>query len=200
MSAASEIPDFAVADPILRHLFPIQPQAASLGKWQRTFDYDVWTHCHTADVDPFTLWERVPGGVIRIPRLDTVMHVIKAGTAHHIEGLFGYWRTSGSDIVWFRVVRDGLVHEAMVLGGCPGAYENDSISWICPGCAKEFGAVTIDTGRKRLHRFWAEEPEIVEKFNSSEQARTCPDCARIHPPAYRFRRHDAPETLTDLAW
>ena len=202
MSAIPEIHNFAGSEPVLRYIFPVTPNSPSLGQWKRTFDYDVWTQCSKDGLDPYTLWEKVEGGVVRIPKLESTLHVIKAGTPHHIAGLFGYWRTSDSDIIWFRVVREGLVHEAMVLGGCPSAYEQDSISWICPSCAKEFGKVSIKTGRKNLSRFWAEESVVLSNFNASESSRTCPKCSRLHPLAYEFKRpRDADDNPNpDLNW
>ena len=200
MTVAPEIRNFAGSDPVLRYIFPINPDSTVLGKWQRTFDYDVWTQCHQEADDPLTLWEKVPGGVVRVPKAESVMHVISAGIPHHIAGLFGYWRTCGSDIIWLRIVRDGFVHEAMVLGGCPSAYEQDSISWICPSCATEFGKVDIATGRKSGQRFWAEEAKAVAKFNDSPEARTCPNCSRVHPLAYSFRTPDVTSSQSDLNW
>ncbi len=200
MTAIPEVRNFAGAEPVLRYLFPVKPDASTLGKWQRTFDYDVWTHCSTDGNDPHTLWEKVEGGVVRIPKHESTLHVVKAGTPHHVAGLFGYWRTSDSDIIFFRVVREGVVHEAMVLGGCPSAYEQDSISWICPSCATEFGKVTVSTGRKNISRFWAEEVKAVARFNSAESQRTCPVCARVHPLAYEFKRPGMPDAHPELDW
>jgi len=200
VTAIPEIHNFAGTEPVLRYIFPVTPDALTLGKWNRTFDYDVWTQCNNKGCDPYTLFEKVEGGVVRVPKLESTLHVIKAGTAHHISSLFGYWRTSDSDIIWFRVVRDGFIHEAMVLGGCPSVYEQDSISWICPSCATEFGNVSIQTGRKSLSRFWAEESVVLSAFNASESKRTCPNCSRLHPLAYEFKRPGDPDPHPELNW
>ena len=117
---------------------------------------------------------------------------------HHIERLFGYWRACDSDIVWFRIVQAEWVHYAMVLGGQPGAYQKDAILWICPSCASRIGHAEIETGRRRSAQFWRREKDIVGAFNENEAARTCNQCGRVHPLAYRFRRlsvegRDSPE-------
>ena len=118
--------------PILRYLLPIGPDSPTVGRWTRTHDYDVWTDCRAADAPPLTLWEARENGVLRIPDDETVMHVVKGGTPHHVAQLFGYWRACDSDLVWFRIARADFVRYAIVLGGTPEAYVNDAILWNLP--------------------------------------------------------------------
>lgn len=166
----------------------MKPDSATLGQWRRTHDYEVWTHCQTKNEPPLTLWEAHGAGVVRLPDQDTLMHVIKGGVPHHVEQLFGYWRACDSDIVWFRIVRDDRVHYAMVLGGCPSAYESDKLLWICPSCANVLQQHEIVTGRKGVQRFWRQEGSFIDEFNNPVEHRTCDKCGHVHPPAYRFRQ------------
>jgi hypothetical protein len=186
--------------PILRYLLPIGPDSPSLGRWTRTHDYDVWVECRAADAPPLTLWEAREGGVLRIPDDETVMHVVKGGTPHHIEQLFGYWRACDADVVWFRIARDDFVRYAIVLGGTPEAYAKDAIFWICPACAAPFDRHELVTGPHGIERFWRGEAEAVAAFNADRARRTCPRCGHEHPPAYRFRRAGLDDAPPTLAW
>ncbi len=186
--------------------FLIEPDAATLRRWTRTHDYLVWTDCRPADAAPLVLWEAHGKGVVRLPNSDALMHVIAGGVPHHVEGLFGYWRACDSDIVWLRAAGGGVVRYVMVLGGSPAAYEKDAIQWICPICAGVIERTEIATGWTHAQRFWRREADIVAAFNADPARRTCPACAHVHPPAYRFRRAgvvagDAADAATvALAW
>ncbi|HXP77236.1 MAG TPA: hypothetical protein VN823_24070 [Stellaceae bacterium] len=186
--------------PILRYLLPIGPDSPTVGRWTRTHDYDVWTDCRAADAPPLTLWEARENGVLRIPDDETVMHVVKGGTPHHVAQLFGYWRACDSDLVWFRIARADFVRYAIVLGGTPEAYVNDAILWICPSCATSLGRRDFATGPHGIEKFWRGEAESVTAFNSDRAHRTCPSCGHEHPPAYRFRRAGLDEAAPAVAW
>lgn len=184
-----------------RNQFPLWPTSTVLGQWKASHDYDIWTDCRASQERQLTLWEARKGGVVRLPNTASLMHVIPGGVAHHVEGLFGYWRACDSDIIWLRVERDGLARNAMILGGSPGDYKKDHILWICPACAATIHDVEIETGRARMDLFWAREREIVAAFNADERQRTCPSCTHVHPPAYTFRTKDAKASgPSDLAW
>ncbi|MGH7089582.1 MAG: hypothetical protein ACREFQ_11850 [Stellaceae bacterium] len=186
--------------PILRHILPIAPDSPSRGCWTRTHDYDVWVECRAADAPPLTLWEARDGGVLRIPDHPTVMHVIKSGTPHHIAELFGYWRASDADIVWFRIAREDVVRYVLVLGGTPGAYAKDAILWICPACAATLDRREFATGPHGIERYWRAEAEAVATFNGDRARRTCLSCGHEHPPAYRFRRGEPGDAPPAIAW
>jgi hypothetical protein len=180
--------------------FPLSLNSPLLGRWNKTHDYDVWTECKPAEAAALRLWEVRGAGVVRIPDNASVLHVIKGGTAHHVEGVFGYWRTCDSDIIWVRVEREGVTRYAMIVGGSPSDYHKDVISWICPRCATSLHSVELQTGRAKLNEFWAREAEIVAAFNADEALRTCTNCAHVHPLAYSFRSDRAAAPDPDLAW
>ncbi len=171
----------------VQHIFSLLPESAGLGEWRATSDYQVWTQCVPLTGPQLVLWETRGRGVVRIPDLDTILHAIPAGVAHHVEGLFGYWRVSQSDILWMRARRDPWVHHAMILGGDrANASQIDVICWICPQCATHFGHREIEFRRKSPGTFAASEEAAIASFNTAEAARTCPSCGKLHPPAYRF--------------
>jgi hypothetical protein len=173
-------------DPILHYEFSLRRDPAERGRWHRTVDYFVWTDMRGRDDPPLSIWELHRGGAVRIPDTDMSMHVIRGGTPHHIEHLFGYWRVCDTDIVAFRSVQADGVYHALVLGGCPGAYNKDAILWVCPKCAHILGCHEVATGRIAWDRFWVEEEARVRDFNADPSRRTCARCGCVHPNAYRF--------------
>ena len=190
-----------MVSPVLRHLFLIEPGEATLGVWKRTQDYDVWTDCRPKSAPPLTLWEARGERVIRIPDNDAVMHVVSGGVPHHIEGLFGYWRVCDSDLIWFRTLQEDWIHYAIVLGGCPSAYLNDAVVWICPQCGTHMHRQSAATGRQDMRQFWRLEERAVQEFNRGEDGRKCVKCGHLHPPAYRFQSTGKDKTPSpEIAW
>jgi hypothetical protein len=173
-------------DPILHYEFPLKRPPSERGHWHRTADYFIWTDVRANADPPLSVWELRPGGAVRIPDGDTLMHVIRGGTPHHIDHLFGYWRVCDADIVSFRSVQPDAVYYALVLGGCPGAYNKDALLWVCPKCAHVLERHEVATGRTGWDRFWDEEGRRVRAFNADATPRTCARCGFIHPRAYRF--------------
>lgn len=177
----------------------IEPNAETLGHWSQTQDYLVWTECRNANERPLTLWQAQGPGVVRLPDNDALMHVIAAGVPHHIEGVFGYWRTCGADIVWLRAVRGEHVRYVLILGGSPTEYRNDVIQWICPVCASAIDRHEVKTRWSDPSRFWDREAEIVAAFNADSSRRSCPNCRNVHPLGYRFRRAEVrPDPETEM--
>jgi hypothetical protein len=171
-----------------KNVFVVNPANPAMGQWRSTRDYDVWSQCLPEEQAPLTLWEALGNGVLKIPDSDSLMHIITAGTPHHVEHLFGYWRVCEADIIWFRARRHGMVYYTMVLGGCPPAYLADTILWICPKCATRLSPHSVAREAKKKGKFWAEEVEVVNRFNASTAQRICPSCHHEHPPAYSFQR------------
>ena len=175
-----------MTDPVLHYLFQFARDESQRGQWGRTVDYFVWTDLRPRDEAPLTLWELVPEGALRIPDTDATMHIVRGGRPHHVEHLFGYWRVCDADIVSVRNVQPEGVYHALILGGCPGAYNNDAILWICPKCAQQLARFDLATGPKGWDRFWQEEQRRVQDFNADAKLRTCKGCGFVHPLAFRF--------------
>lgn len=185
-------------DPVLQYILPIDPESATLGQWTRSHDYHVWTDCRAETEPPLTFWEARGKGVVRIPDEATLMHIVSAGVAHHIEHLFGYWRQCDSDLMWLRVARGKWTRYALVIGGSPDAYKSDRILWICPACGETMRLKEFATGPKGIERFWRAEREAVAAFNAASEHRTCSRCDHVHPPAYPFQKPGVP--APDIAW
>jgi hypothetical protein len=167
-----------MADPVLHYLFEFDRAPAERGRWGRTVDYFVWTDLRPREAPPLTIWELFPEGAVRIPDNDTVMHIVRGGTPHHIEHLFGYWRVCDADVVSIRNVQpDGV-------------------------CANLLARFDAKTGPKGWDRFWDEERRHIAEFNADPKLRTCGRCGFLHPLAYRFdAQADSPdERAAREAW
>ena len=172
--------------PILHYDIPLKPVDGPFGRWVGTVDYVVWSGCYGLDDPPLTVWELHDRGALRIPDKDDLMHVIRGGTPHHIEHLFGYWRVCDADVIYFRTRQDDAVYYMLVAGGRPGHYAKDSLLWVCPKCATQYNRHDFDTGMAHWKRFWDAELGLTRSFNDDEGLRTCPQCNHVHPPAYGF--------------
>lgn len=184
-----------MSDPILAYVFPFKESETATGNWDRSLDFTVWSEVRAHDEPPLTLWELVgQGQVRRVPEKHDLMHIIHAGTYFHLEHIFGYWRRSDADTIFFRTVQPEGVYYALVLGGMTAIYEKDAIAWVCPQCGTLMCEAEARTGQQGQGLFNAFEKERVAYFNSDPAARICPKCATPHPYAYRFpRADDSPE-------
>ena len=172
--------------PILHYDIPLKPPDGGFNRWQASVDYIVWSGCWPKDAPGLTIWELVEGGAVRIPEQDNLMHVIRGGTPHHIEHLFGYWRVCDADIIYFRTVQRDEVYYLLVTGGKPGSYKTDALLWVCPKCATQMNRQDFLTGKAGWKRFWDAELDRVRTFNADESLRTCPGCGFVHPAGYGF--------------
>lgn len=188
--------------PILHHDIPLKPADGPFGRWLATVDYIVWSGCFSASQPPLTVWELHDGGALRIPEQDDLMHIVRGGTPHHIEHLFGYWRICDADVIYFRTRQGAETYYLLVTGGRPGSYARDSLLWVCPKCAAPFNRHDFETGMARWKRFWDAELGLVRAFNGDETLRTCPECGHVHPPAYGFypAEDSAAEAETRRQW
>lgn len=188
--------------PILHYDIPLKPADGPHGRWLATVDYIVWSGCFPAPHPPLTVWELHDGGALRIPEQDDLMHIIRGGTPHHIEHLFGYWRICDADVIYFRTRQGTETYYLLVTGGRPGSYARDSLLWVCPKCAARFNRHDFETGMARWKRFWDAELGLVRAFNGDEALRTCPECGHAHPPAYGFypAEDSAAEAETRSQW
>ncbi len=176
----------AVAHPALHHVFDFARTPAERGLWHKTDDYFIWTTLRPAQEPPLTLWELRPEGVLRIPDSRMTFHQTPASTPHHFDHLFGYWRECDTDLVSVRAVQPEGVHYALVIGGKPGSYTRDAISWICPKCAHVLARFEVKTGPTGWSKLWEEEKGRVGDFNADRKLRICTQCGFEHPLAYPF--------------
>jgi hypothetical protein len=153
------------------------------GDWQEASRYHVWTKRYPVTAAPLSVIERRDGKVLRAPDITRVMHRIPAGTPYHIEHLFGFWRTTGSDTLFIRAEVESEVYYTLVVGTHSEAFGIETIGWFCPGCNAELRTATFDLARFGLERFWTFALEQARAFNASAE-RTCSGCGNVHSYAY----------------
>ncbi|MGC4028114.1 MAG: hypothetical protein QM696_04480 [Steroidobacteraceae bacterium] len=185
----------------LLNVFSLWPDSKTLGQWRVSDDYQIWTDRRPVGQGELTLWEQHGRGVVRVPDNKTLMHVISAGTSYHVANLFGYWRRSAADTIWFRIQREGIVHHVILMGGDRTTPTlRDTLHWICPACATSFGEVEVVSQRRNPSSFQEAECAAVNAFNASDANRKCPGCGEVHPPAYSFRSQGAASTPDGQDW
>jgi hypothetical protein len=157
------------------------------GNWQEASRYQVWTKRYPTTNAPLSVIERRDGKVLRSPDILRVMHRIPSGTPYHIEHLFGFWRTTGSDTLFIRAEVENDVNYTIVVGTHDADFGIETIAWFCPRCNAELRTATFDLARFGLDRFWTFALEQARAFNDSTE-RTCSGCGNIHPLAYGFQQ------------
>jgi hypothetical protein len=172
------------------------------GDWQDASRYQVWTKSYPLDAPPLSVLERRAGTVLRVPDTSRLLHHVPAGTPYHIEHLFGFWRTTGSDTMFLRAEYDNQTYYTMIVGTHALEFGTETIAWYCPRCVAEVRAATFDLRRYGLDAFAAFVLEQVRAFNASSDTRTCPSCVHVHPYAYGLNENaDAgPESQGRAAW
>ncbi len=175
----------AMNDPTPFYNIPLKGLAGNYGIWQETPDYYCWTGRFAQSDKPLTIWEKVEGGVVKIPDGQAVLHVIPAGRPHHIDHLFGYWHTCNADKFVVRKEQEDDVHYMIILGGAKRDYSYDIVAWYCPSCGTELGGgARVEAGARNRPKFLDEQLRLVRRFNEEESLRLCPSCGAIHPKAY----------------
>lgn len=172
------------AKPTLYHDIPLKGLPEHYGAWHETTDYFCWSGRFDIGDEPLGLWEKVDGGVIKIPNKPVMLHIIPAGRAHHIDHLFGYWHLCEADKFFVRKMHGNEVFYALVVGGMKTAYRRDTIAWLCPSCGTELESHTLDTGARRWSKFLDEQLRLVRQFNEQDERRHCQKCGTNHPKAY----------------
>jgi len=163
------------------------------GSWQEASRYQIWTNRYPLTEPKLSVVERRDGSVLRVPDRVRVMHRIPAGTPYHIEHLFGFWRTTGSDTLFVRAEVEDHAYYTLVVGTHSAGFGAETIAWCCPRCAAELRAATFDLKRYGLPAFWEFALAQAREFNASTEARTCAACGNVHPYAYGWDpQADAP--------
>jgi len=154
------------------------------GSWQEVSRYQVWNNRYPLSEPPLSVVERRDGNVLRVPDNVRLMHRIPAGTPYHVEHLFGFWRTTGSDTIFIRAEVEDNVYYTIFVGTHATGFGIETLAWYCPRCAAEVRALTFDLKRFGLQQFWTFALAQAREFNASPAARTCGGCGHIHPYAY----------------
>ena len=201
---ASRGDEAPVNHPVMNFEWFLNDTRGEINRWEASTDFFIWRGCFPADAPPFVVWEKVAGGVVRIPveGKTYLMHMIHAGTPHHIDHLFGYWRICDLDTIYVRTVQGDDADYMLAVGGNLDAYRADGLAWYCPQCANELVRHSVAVSRARWRDFWDRQLTLVRAFNADEGVRTCPECGHLHPPGFGFDPADdtAEERLQREAW
>jgi len=155
------------------------------GSWQEASRYQIWTR-KAALADPaLSVLERRDGKVLRVPERSRVMHRIPGGVPHHIEHLFGFWRTTAADTVFIRAEMDDEVYYTLIVATTGRDVGTETVAWYCPKCGAELQSAAFPAARFGLRAFWNHALEQARAFNAAA-ARTCAGCGTTHPHAYGF--------------
>ncbi len=177
--------------PIPFYDIPLKGLPGKYGSWQETPDYYCWTGRFETTDKPLTIWEKVEGGVVKIPEKPALLHVIPAGRPHHIEHLFGYWHSCNADKFVVRKEQEDAVYYMIVLGGAKRDYSYDVVAWYCASCGSELPAgAKVDAGARNRPKFLDEQLRLVRQFNEQEDLRRCVKCGIVHPKAYGLLPED----------
>ena len=75
----------------------------SLGELHEVGQYWIWAQRRPAGAPRLLLLERRPEGIVPYDRAGYFLHVVPAGTPHHVNEVFGYWLTTDADRVWLQL-------------------------------------------------------------------------------------------------
>ena len=160
------------------------------GGWHESADYFCWSGRFAVTDKPLTVWEKVEGGVIKLPDKPVLMHIIPAGRPHHIEHLFGYWHSCDADKFFIRKVDGEQVYYVLVVGGTKALHRRDTIAWCCPQCGTEIDHHVVEGGAPKWNEFLVRQLDLVRRFNENESLRRCSSCGHVHPLCYGLRPED----------
>ncbi len=149
--------------------------------------YWIWAQTYSPHAAPLRLLEWTAQGIADITTDRYSVHVVKAGVAHHIEGLFGYWLIADADHIWIQAPRSNSRHYVLIAGGKTGVNRVHTITWYCPSCGYQLGEAHRLSHDGTPAAFLEAQAAVVETFNASVTARTCRQCSTVHPLAYAFR-------------
>jgi len=172
-----------VSGPILGFDIPF---GADDDAWAEANQYCVWTQRFPAAAPALHVIERIDGTVKDAPPAPQALRLIPAGMQHRIAHLFGFWRESDADTLFFRSEQGADIRYAMVVSVGAVAYKIEQLFWTCPACQGELARFFFEAGRYGLPAFWNFALERSREFNLEDAARTCDQCGTIHPHAYGF--------------
>ena len=162
------------------------PFGADDDAWTVANQYGIWTKRFWPTAGK-RLVERPDGAVNEAPETPQAMRLIPAGMPHRIANLFGFWRQSDADTLFFRSEQDEDTRYALVVSIGAVNYKNEQLFWTCPGCRTELARCSFEAKRFGLPAFWEFAAERTREFNADEAARTCKGCGTVHPHALGWR-------------
>jgi hypothetical protein len=158
--------------------------------WTQANQYGVWTQRFPVATPVLHVIERIEGAVSEAPGAPQALRLIPAAMPHRIAHLFGFWRESDADTLFFRSEQGGDVRYALVVSVGAVTYKSERLFWTCPSCQSELARFDYESRRFGLPEFWRFALERVREFNGDNAARKCPTCGTVHPLAYGFHAKD----------
>lgn len=159
------------------------PFGADNGTWAEAGQYCVWTQRYAHDAELPRVTELAGGEVREAPGDTTSFRLIPAGMAHRIAPLFGYWRISDADTLFFRSLQDADVRCAVVVSVGATTYANEQWLRTCPRCHAELARASFDAKRLGFPAFLQFAAERERAFDADAALRTCASCGCVHSPS-----------------
>lgn len=159
------------------------PFGADDDSWTVANQYGLWTKRFEPSAEKLRVVERIDGVVNDAPAAPQTMRLIPAGMQHRIAHLFGFWRASDADTLFFRSEQDDGTRYALVVSIGALNYKHEQMLWTCPDCQAELARFSFEAKRYGLPAFWEFAEERTREFNGDAAARTCKACGAVHPHA-----------------
>ena len=163
--------------------------------WRMVGDYAIWSGNRPNEASPHLLLELIGARVLPVPVASAraILHPVKAGTWFEIRHLFGFWMMSDVDTVWLDAPGASARYYALCIGGAGGRPGKLSFGWVCPSCGVLFNTRAFVVAQTRFEACLDEAQAGVERFNSDDELRKCPECKKMHPLTYGlFAAMDSP--------
>ena len=113
------------------------PFGADDDSWTVANQYGLWTKRFEPSAEKLRVVERIDGVVNDAPAAPQTMRLIPAGMQHRIAHLFGFWRASDADTLFFRSEQDDGTRYALVVSIGALNYKHEQMLWTCPDCQAE---------------------------------------------------------------
>jgi hypothetical protein len=163
------------------------PFGADDGTWTDANQYSIWTQRFPVSAPVLHVVERIDGAVNDVQGAPQALRLIPARMQHRIDHLFGFWRESDADTLFFRSEQGADVRYALVVSVGAVSFKNESLFWTCPSCQTELTRQDFETRRYGMAAFWEFALERVREFNATETLRSCKKCGTVHPHSYGFQ-------------
>ena len=156
--------------------------------WRMMGDYAIWSGHRSNQESPHVLHELIGKKVLRVPASTSraILHPVKGGVWFEIRHLFGFWMMSDVDTLWLDAPGADAHYYTLCVGGAESRPGEVSFGWVCPNCGELFNVRSYKAAGGLFESCLDDSQSLVEEFNASQAARTCPSCRTLHPESYGF--------------
>jgi hypothetical protein len=167
--------------PVLGFDFPLDGPNG----WHEANRYLLYTGHFPLEAPPVALQEWLGSGSETVPIRNRQLSMVPAGTPHRLTHLAGFWRTSDADLIVLRALLPEALYLSLYVSSGP-THHYDRICWYCNECGTQLAPWEYNVERYGALPFWNKVLDPIRAFNADPAARTCPQCAAVHPIAYGF--------------